>query len=66
MVRTILRFLGWVLAVGAFGLWSYGIYTVLDGDTQRGLVLVAVGAWILLMLAWIRGAPWLPEGGGTP
>jgi hypothetical protein len=36
----------------------------LTGDTQLGLIVAGVAAVIVLLLAWARGAFWLPDGGG--
>jgi multisubunit Na+/H+ antiporter MnhB subunit len=64
--RQTLRRLAPAIAVAALATWVYGVYLLAQGTTERGLVIAAIGAWVLLLLGWARGAWWLPDGSGMP
>ena len=65
-MRPILKTLALSIVAVALLVWAYGIYEVLAGDSERGLVLAGIGAAVVLGYAWTRRAFWLPDGGGGP
>lgn len=56
-----LRRIWWALSIG---LWVAGVVIFVAQSQALGGVVAGVGAVGIVILAWTRGASWLPDGGG--
>jgi hypothetical protein len=54
--------------IAAVAAWVYGVWSIIDGHTMRGLAIGVPAAWVILVFAWIKvgSAFWVPDGGGGP